>query len=269
MDGNMVEASRGTILDEIVRWKRVEVRQRQDARPLHIVQGEMLTAPAPRDMVGALRAPGVSLIAEVKRASPSRGSLREDLDPAELARAYQAHGARAVSVLTDERYFQGSLADLRAVRGNVSVPVLRKDFVLDPYQVYEARAAGADAVLLIVAALSDQDVASLHRLVYELGMSALVEVHNRAELERALQIRPRLVGVNNRDLHTFHVDLENTAYLRPLVPEGVVVVAESGVHTQADVRRLAQIGVDAMLVGESLVRAADLGAKVRELLSEA
>jgi indole-3-glycerol phosphate synthase len=255
-----------TILDEIIRWKRDEIARHKRASPVTAVQAEVALAPLPQDFAAALRAPGVSLIAEVKRASPSKGLLRGDLDAAALACEYEANGALAISVLTDERFFQGSLDHLRAVRRAVRRPVLRKDFILDPYQVYEARAAGADAVLLIVAALSDDELLALHRLVDELGMAALVEVHDKAELERALDISPRIVGVNNRDLRTFDVDLETTARLRPLIPADVILVAESGVHTRADVARLAAIGADAMLVGEALVRAQDPGRKIRELV---
>jgi indole-3-glycerol phosphate synthase len=255
----------GTILDEIVEWKRIEVAQTRSARPLGVVQAGAGRAPAPRDLAAALHAPGVSLIAELKRASPSRGLLHPDLDPRSLAGVYEANGAAAISVLTDARFFQGSLRDLRAARRAVRVPVLRKEFVIDPYQVYEARAAGADAVLLIVAALDDAELGSLYRLTCELGMAALVETHNADELERALALRPRIVGINNRDLRTFEVDLGTTERLRPMLPEGVAVVAESGIRSAGDVARLAACGVDAMLVGESLVRAHDVGARVREL----
>jgi len=258
-----------TILAEITRHKRDEIAQSRRDRPLALLQEEVSLAPLPRDLAVALRAPGVSLIAEVKRASPSKGLLRADLDAAALARTYEESGASAVSVLTDRRFFGGGLDDLRAVRQSVTLPLLRKDFVLDPYQVYEARAAGADAVLLIVAALSDDSLDALYRLVRELGMTALVEVHGEAELQRALEIEPRVVGVNNRDLRTFEVSLETTARLRPLVPDDVVLVSESGVHTRADVERLAAIGADAMLVGESLVRAADVGHKIEQLLGGA
>ncbi len=254
-----------TILDEIIHWKRGEIASLKRARSEQAMRAEAATAPPPRDFAAALRAPGVRLIAEIKRASPSKGVLRPDLDAVALAREYEANGAAAISVLTDEHFFQGRLDDLRAVRRNVSIPVLRKDFVLDPYQVYQARAAGADAVLLIVAALDDGDLDALHRLIRQLEMSALVEVHDEAELERALKIAPRVIGVNNRNLHTFEVDLETTARLRPLVPADVVLVAESGVHTRADVARLAAIGADAMLVGEALVRATDVGQKIRQL----
>jgi indole-3-glycerol phosphate synthase len=254
-----------TILDEIVRWKRSEITRHSQARPVEAIQAEMALALPPRDFTAALRGPGVSLIAEVKRASPSKGLLRPDFDPVALACAYESNGAVAISVLTDEHFFQGSLDHLRTVRQSVSLPVLRKDFVIDPYQVYEARAACADAILLIVAALSDTDLTLLHQLARRVGMAALIEVHDETELERALKGRPQLVGVNNRDLRTFEVDLETTARLRPHVPADVVLVAESGVHTPDDVARLATIGADAMLVGEALVRAADVGSEVRRL----
>jgi indole-3-glycerol phosphate synthase len=256
-----------TVLDEIVAWKRVEVEQLKRERPLDEVRAHAAQAPPPRDFVAALRAPGLALIAEIKRASPSKGPLRPDLDPLDLARSYEANGAAAISVLTDFRYFQGTIDDLRAVRGAVSLPVLRKEFIVDPYQVHEARAAGADAVLLIAAALNDDELTALYALARELGMSALVEVHNHDELARALEVRPRIVGVNNRDLRTFAVDLATTARLRPHVPPGAVLVAESGVRGPADVARLREMGVDAVLVGESLVRAQDAGAKVRELVA--
>ncbi len=255
-----------TILERIVRWKHDEIERHKRKRPPELVRAEAAVAPPPRDFVGALRRPGLSLIAEVKRASPSRGLLRHDFDAVELATTYEANGAAAISVLTDQHFFQGNLDHLRAVRQAVSLPVLRKDFILDPYQVYEARAAGADAVLLIVAILGDKALRALYDLARELGMDVLLEVHDEAELERALRLAPTVVGINNRDLRTFQVDLETTAHLRPLIPPGVVVVAESGVHTAADVQRLAQVGVDAVLVGEALVRAKDVAAQVRELV---
>lgn len=256
----------GTILDEILDSKREEVAALKAALPLDSVAENAARAPPPRDMHAALRAPGVSLIAEVKRASPSKGLLRPELHPGALARRYEAGGASAISVLTDDRFFQGSMADLRAARGAVTLPVLRKDFVIDAYQVYEARAGGADAILLIVAALEDDRLASLYRLARDLGMSALVEVHDPKELDRALRISPRIVGVNNRDLRTFQVDLQTTARLRAQIPPGVVLVSESGVHCRQDVERLAEMGADAMLVGESLVRADDPERKIGELL---
>jgi indole-3-glycerol phosphate synthase/phosphoribosylanthranilate isomerase len=256
-----------TILDEIFAHKRVEVARRKETLPLEAVQAQAASAPLPRDFVAALHGARShpALIAEIKRASPSRGPLCPDFDPVHLAHIYQENGAAAISVLTDERFFQGSLDHLRAVRAAVDLPLLRKDFVFDPYQVYEARAAGADALLLIAAMLDDGQMRTLHRLIGELGMAALVEVHDEAELARALRFKPRLVGVNNRDLRTFRVNIETTARLRPLVPADVTLVAESGIHTPADATRLGEIGVDAMLVGESLVTARDVAAKIREL----
>jgi indole-3-glycerol phosphate synthase/phosphoribosylanthranilate isomerase len=256
-----------TILDDIFTYKRSELTERRRARPLADVQAEAKQAAPLRDFVAALRESSSrpALIAEVKHASPSRGLLVEDFDPRRLARTYQQNGAAAISVLTDEHFFQGHLDDLRAIREEVDLPLLRKDFVFDPYQVYEARAAGADAVLLIVAMLSDEELHTLHRLACELGMTALVEVHDEPELRRALALQPRLIGVNNRDLRTFAVDLATTEWLRSFAPPDVALVAESGIHTTADVDRLARIGADAMLVGESLVVAEDTGAKVQEL----
>ena len=259
-----------TILDEIVRWKRGEIARDKDTMSQAAIQTEMAAAPPTRDFAAALGVPGISLIAEVKRASPSKGLLCPDLDPVAMGCAYESHGAAAVSVLTDERYFQGSLDDLRTVRQSIDLPVLRKDFVLDPYQVYQARAAGADAVLLIVAALDDGTLQALLHLVEDLGMVALVEVHNAAELERALSTDVshgrRIIGVNNRDLRTFEVDLGTTEKLRSMVPPESLLVSESGIYSRADVERLAAIGADAILVGEALVRATDVRAKVRGLI---
>ena len=252
-------------LDTIIAHKREEVALQKQAKSLDAWKAETESAPPPRDFLAALRAPGISLIAEVKKASPSKGLLCPDFDPVRLARAYAANGAAAISVLTDARFFQGSLDDLRAVRQAVDVPVLRKDFVVDPYQVYEARAAKADAVLLIVAALDDETLHHLYALIRQLNMAALIEVHDAADLTRALALPPRLIGVNNRDLRTFHVTLDTTAALRPRVPDNVVFVAESGIHTPEDVARLAGIGVDAMLVGEALVTAENIGEKVKSL----
>jgi indole-3-glycerol phosphate synthase len=267
-----------TILDQILDYKRTqELPRSMRERPLEDVQARAAAALPARDLVAALRAaPGVALIAEVKRASPSKGVLRPDLDPVRLAAAYVANGALAISVLTDERFFQGSLDHLAQIRreldgqspgedGPGSVPLLRKDFIFHPYQVYEARAAGADALLLIAAVLSDRELAGLLALTRDLGMAALIEVHTEEELRRVLPLAPRLVGVNNRDLRDFRVDLDTCLSLRGLVPPEVCFVAESGIHTRADVDRLAAAGVDAALVGEALVTAADVGAKVREL----
>lgn len=258
-----------TILAEIFAHKRLEVAEQKEACPLRELQAQACAAPPPLSLPvalgGALRRP--ALIAEVKRASPSRGVLAPDFDPLRLARTYQENGAAAISVLTDERYFQGRLEYLSQIAAlpGARLPLLRKDFICDPYQVYETRAAGADAVLLIVAGLEPVLLYDLHALVYELGMAALVEVHNRAELELALACNPPLVGINNRDLRDFTVSLETTLRLRPHVPAGACLVAESGIHTPADIARLAEAGVDAVLVGEALVSAADVAGKVREL----
>jgi len=216
-------------------------------------------ADAPRGFAAALRRSGeVRLLAEVKRRSPSAGDIRPGADPAEVARAYVQGGAAALSVLTDRDYFGGDLAFLRAVRAAVPVPVIRKDFLIDPVQVWEARAAGADAVLLIARILDPPLLKELHDLARELGMDALVEAHTEPELERALDAGATLVGVNNRDLDTFVTDLELSVRLAPRVPAGVTYVAESGIRTAEDVDRLGEAGVDAILVGESLMRQAEL-----------
>jgi indole-3-glycerol phosphate synthase len=254
-----------TILDRIVADKREELARRQREQPFETLRRLAEQATPPRSLAAALRARAPGLIAEVKRASPSRGVLRADLDAAALARTYAEAGAAAVSVLTEERYFQGSLADLKAAREAVDVPLLRKDFVFDMYQVFEARAYGADAILLIAAILNPGLLTSLIALARSLGLECLVEVHDEPELERALMAGAEIVGVNNRDLRTFEVDLATTERLRPLVPPEVTVVAESGVHTRADVQRLAALGVHGVLIGEALVTAGDPAANIREL----
>lgn len=253
------------ILDKIVAHKREELEARKQQRPLDEVQAAVATAPAPRNFAIALAAPGVRLIAEVKRASPSKGVFTDDLDPVALARIYREHGASAISVLTDERFFQGSLDDLRRVREAVDIPVLRKDFIIDPYQVLESRAAGADAVLLIVAILDDETLAELQALAQILGMHALVEVHDEDELDRALAVDAPVIGINNRDLRDFTVDLGTTERLCQRLSSGTIVVAESGISTADDVRRLGDAGANAILVGEALVTAEDTAAKAREL----
>jgi indole-3-glycerol phosphate synthase len=262
-------------LNEIFATKRAEVAGARATLPLAELAARARAAAAPRDFVAALRSavrPG--LIAEVKHASPSRGVLVQDFDPLRLARIYAQGGAAAISVLTDERYFRGSLDHLRAIRTAVDLPLLRKDFVYDPYQVYEARAAGADAILLIVAALAAEQLGELHALAAELGMAALVEVHTAAELDTALALRAGLVGINARNLHDFNVSLETTRDLARRAPQQVCLVAESGIHTANDVAWLGGAtrvgggqGIDAILVGEALVTAPDVAAKVRELSS--
>lgn len=265
---------KGEVLDQIMAWKRQEVPALMAERPLAQVKAFATTALPPLDFAAALAKPGVSLIAEVKRASPSRGLIAQEFDPVLIAETYARSGAAAISCLTDARYFQGELAYLTAIKealasANLHVPVLRKDFVYHEYQVYEARMAGADAVLLIVAALGDNDLRRLHQLAGSLGMAALVEVHDEAELERALKLQPRIIGVNNRSLHTFEVDIETTGRLRAQIPPGVLVVAESGIRSADDVERMAAMGCDAILVGESFCRLPqrDRAAAVRSFVS--
>jgi indole-3-glycerol phosphate synthase len=256
-----------TVLDRIVAHKREELAVAKAAHPLAELRSRIHDAPKGRDFAAALRGPGTALIAEVKKASPSRGVLREDFDHVALAKEYAGAGASAISVLTDEKHFQGALAHLADIRSALpgGPPLLRKDFMFDEYQLYEARCHGADAVLLITAIL---ETALLKELVSEagaLGLAALVEVHDEAEVERALQAGASLTGVNNRDLRTFEVDLATTERLRPLVPRACTLVAESGIFTREDVRRLEECGVDAVLIGEALVTAPEPGARIREL----
>jgi indole-3-glycerol phosphate synthase len=259
-------------LFEIFEHKRAEIALCQQRRPLRELADAALSVPPPLDFAAALRrASRPALIAEVKAASPSRGELAgrdgRVFDPVALARTYAENGAAAISVLTDQKYFRGALAHLVAVRAALpGVPLLRKDFVCDPYQVYEARAAGADAILLIVAALDGAQLADLGALARELGMAALVEVHAAEELDTALALDAPLVGINNRNLHDFTVRLETALELAPRVPADRLLVAESGIFTAADVARLEfGRGVDAILVGEALVTAPDVPARVRQL----
>jgi indole-3-glycerol phosphate synthase len=267
-----------SILADILERTRADVALRRARRPLAEVQAAVRDCPPPRDFPGAVRRERtgagrrggpVRVIAEVKRASPSRGLIRADFDPPALARAYADAGARAISVLTDEPFFQGSLGHLSAVRAGVDLPILRKDFHVEAYQLWEARAAGADAVLLIVAALSAPALRALLELGAALGLAALVEVHTRAELDTALACGAAIVGINNRDLRRFAVSLETTFDLLPAVPADVVLISESGISEPAHVARLAEAGVDGLLVGEGLLRHADVGAALRRLLGVA
>jgi indole-3-glycerol phosphate synthase len=256
-----------TILDEIVDAKRTEIARAKALTPEAALRERLADAPAPRDFFAALAAgPPIRLIAEVKKASPSKGVIREDFHPVEIAGIYQAHGASCISVLTDGPYFQGSLDYLRQVRAAVDVPVLRKDFILDPYQVLEARAAGADAVLLIAECLDDEALKTLHDAIVALGMTPLVELYEPENLPRVLAIGARLIGINNRDLRTFATDLEHTIRLRRHIPADRAVVGESGIRTRADVERLEAAGVAAVLVGETLMASQDIGAAVDRLL---
>jgi indole-3-glycerol phosphate synthase len=255
------------ILDEILKNKRREVAERIKREPIERVAQRASVAPKARSFAAALRRPGVSIIAEIKRQSPAKGALRLDMDAPTMAATYAGAGASCISVLTDAKYFKGSDTDLIAVRQRVQVPVLRKDFVVSPYQVYEARALGADAILLIVLALRPAEILELSRLAAALGMAALVEVHSEEELQVALDVGADLIGINNRDLTRMVTDLETTARLRPLVPPGVTLVSESGIRTAEDIAWLAGLGVDAALVGESLVTAPDAAVLLQSFLA--
>jgi len=259
----------GLILDKILASKREEVQRRKTRVPAADLAKRLNAAPAARDFAGAIRRGrdgAIRLIAEFKRASPSQGVIRADLTPAQVARLYAGAGAAAMSVLTDAPFFQGSGDDLRSAREAVTIPVLQKDFILDDYQLLEARALGADAILLIAAALPGDELPRLHQRAAELGLAALIEVHDEPDLERALAIRPKIVGINNRDLRTFRVDVATTFRLRPLIPPSVIVVSESGIRSRADALKLQEAGVDAMLVGERLMRQPDPGKAAEELL---
>lgn len=259
------------ILDEILQHKRGEVDDQCRAVALSMLQERIAQRAEPRGFTAALRrqaAVGTAIIAEVKKGSPSKGIIRADFDPCDIARRYQAGGATCLSVLTDQRFFMGSLAYLEAITEIVSLPLLRKDFVIDPYQIYEARAAGADAVLLIAAALPQDVMGELFSVASDLDLDVLLEVHNEGELERALQLPVELIGINNRDLKTFHTDLAVTERLLPLIPADRLVVAESGLRCRADICRLQQAGAGAFLIGESLMREADFEQKLQELLHD-
>jgi len=256
-----------TILDKIVATKRDEIELAKKQVSESQLRETLATAPPPRDFFAALAAEGpIRLIAEVKKASPSAGIIRADFDPVQIAQTYEKHGAACLSILTDASYFQGSLDYLRDVRRAVDIPVLRKDFILDSYQLLEARVAGADAVLLIAECLDDCQLRKLHNETVELGMTPLVELYDPANVARVLDAGATLIGVNNRDLHTFEVDLNHTVRLRREIPDDCVLVGESGIRNREDALLLQQAGVDAMLVGESLMRQADIGAAVDALL---
>jgi len=258
-------------LAEILETKRIEVARRAAQVPLAEMEHRAAAAEPPRGFARALverGAHGLALIAEIKRASPSKGLIRADFDPPAHARDYQAAGAACLSVLTDQPYFQGHDEHLVAARSAVGLPCLRKDFMVDVWQVAEARALGADAILLIVAALDDAALHDLESAAIDLGMDVLIEVHDEAEMERALQLRSPLIGINNRDLRSFQTDLATTERLAAMAPEGYVLVSESGINSHADCLQLARHGVGAFLVGEALMREADIGAATRALLGQ-
>lgn len=257
------------VLNTILRRKAEEIAERSQAVSLRALSRQVEHAPPLRGFAEQLRRhivegrPGV--IAEVKKASPSKGVIRPDFDPAAIAASYEQGGASCLSVLTDHDFFQGSELYLQQARGACVLPVLRKDFVIDPYQLYESRVLGADCVLLIVAALGDALLLELYQLALELGMDVLVEVHSEEELERALVLRPELLGINNRDLRTFHTDIQTTLRLKDRVPAESLVITESGIHIPEEVELMRANGVHGFLVGESMMRATDPGAKLREL----
>jgi len=259
------------ILEKILATKREEIAAAQVLTPLARMRAQAEAAPAPRDFVGALRtklaAGKPAVIAEIKKASPSKGVIRPDFRPAEIASSYEAGGAACLSVLTDEQYFQGSAEYLQAARAACALPVLRKDFIIDPWQVYEARAMGADAILLIVAALELPAMQDLEALAMELGMAVLVESHDAAELEAALTLKTPLMGINNRNLRTFEVTLDTTLDLLPKIGSERIVVTESGILAPVDVARMREHQVNAFLVGEAFMRAADPGAELARLFT--
>jgi indole-3-glycerol phosphate synthase len=256
------------ILDEIVAVKRREIEKRRTRISPDEFRVRAENAPAARDFASALAGgEHVALIAEIKPASPSRGDLRAGVDPVKMARLYDESGASAISVLTDRQFFKGELNNLKAARVGADVPLLRKDFIIDEYQVYESRALQADAILLIVRILQDAQLRDYRLLAESLGMAALVEVHDERELERALKSGASLVGINNRNLSDFTLDLAATEALAPKMPSNTLCVSESGIFTRAEVERAARAGASAVLVGEALMRAEDVGAKVRELAS--
>ena len=261
-----------SILQKITDHKRNEIESAKSRFSLEdvIAAATAPSIPPPLDFVGAIQtraeAGSIGLIAEVKKASPSKGIIRADFDPVSIATTYAESGAACISVLTDEYFFQGHLDYLKAIRAAVNVPLLRKDFVLDPYQVYEARAAGADAVLLIAECLDADELKSLHKLITELGMAALVELYDATNIEKVMACDPVLVGVNNRDLNTFEVDLQHSVRVKQALPASVTFVSESGIFTNADVEMLKANHVDAILVGESLMRSDNIGQAVKDLL---
>lgn len=255
------------VLDRICADKRTHIERKKAQTPLAALEKQLKDLPPTHGFIKSLQAKvPVALIAEVKKASPSKGIIRADFDPVAIAKIYEASGAACLSVLTDEPYFQGKDEYLQMIRRAVSLPLLRKDFMLDPYQIVESRALGADCVLLIMAALSDTEAKSLHTQAQSLGLDVLVEVHDAEELDRALAFSPAMIGINNRNLRTLEVNLETAIGLAQRIPPRVLKVAESGIETSSDVKKIKDCGFDAILVGESLMKQKDIGAAVRALL---
>ncbi|MDD5591355.1 MAG: indole-3-glycerol phosphate synthase TrpC [Dehalococcoidales bacterium] len=254
------------VLNMIIADKREELGVRKLEMPLSALKERIAQRRVPLDFGSVINRSRIQLIAEVKQSSPSRGVLCNDFSPVGLANEYVAGGAAAISVLTEANYFGGSIDHLAAISMEVNLPLLRKDFIFDPYQIYESAAYGADALLLIVGVLSQRQLDELLSLSHRLSMECLVEVHNEAEIERALKAKARVIGINNRDLSNFIVDINTTCRLRPLLPEPIIVVSESGINRRLDVERLEKCGVDAILVGEALVTADDVEGKIKELM---
>ncbi len=255
------------ILDTIIAHKQKELQIEEEQVPLATLKSKLANLPPTKDFRAAITQSGnINLIAEVKKKSPSKGIIREDFDPIQIAETYAENGAAAISVLTDERFFDGRLDYLSSICQVVDVPLLRKDFTIDPYHIYQARVAGADAILLIVAALTKDQLREFMDIAASLSLASLVEVHTDTELEIALDVGAEIIGINNRDLRTFHTDLATTFSLQEFLPTGKVVVSESGIYTRADVESLREAGVDAILVGESLMRSPDIGEQVRKLI---
>jgi indole-3-glycerol phosphate synthase len=254
------------ILERIVEAKKKEVAALKEMMPLSSLAAIVKELPPTSDFRKAISRSSCSIIAEVKRTSPSRGRIRETFDPLQIAALYQEHGAQAVSILTDEQFFEGKREYLSGIKGVIDIPLLRKDFIIDPYQIYETRALKGDALLLIAGIMKQGQLREYIQLAEELGLAPLVEVHTREELDEALAAGADIIGINNRDLHTFSTDLRTTLELAPYVPEDNIVVSESGITTRADIERLMKAGVHGFLVGEILMRAEDIGGKLRELL---
>ena len=253
------------ILGEILQYKRIFVENSKKKLPLRELEHLVLTSDETRDFTGALSGNGCSLIAEIKTASPSKGVIRDDVDIEDIARIYSANGAACISVLTDEKYFMGSLDRLTRIRNVTEVPLLRKDFIIDVYQIFEARYAGADAILLIAACLNDADIKDFIEVAALLDMDCLVEVHDEIEMKRMGNLDIKLIGINNRDLNTFTTDISVTGRLTQYAPENTILISESGINNAQDVQAVYSMGANVVLVGEALMREKDIGRKVREL----
>lgn len=256
------------ILDKIVAAKKEEIAHLKERRPFSELKAEIRDLPVPRDFLSAIRSRECAIIAEVKRQSPSRGILRKDIDPVSIAAIYEEYGASAISVLTDKEFFGGDKNYLAHIKKSVELPLLRKDFIIDPYQIYETRMLHGDALLLIAGILNKHELKEYISLTESLGLSALVEVHSREELEKSIAARATIIGVNNRDLTTFTVDLNTTFHLAPYIPGDAIVVSESGIHTRMDIEMLMNAGIHAFLIGETLMLSENIGKKLSELLGK-